>query len=103
MMALELSVCYPSRVLSAGKVSNSTAMWNSRSLQAKNKVSLAQEPTLVRATSFVRAERLSYPFSFTNFIGELRAADANLTLMIQADMTAYRAPGEPLQLGLPDR
>ncbi|KJA29635.1 hypothetical protein HYPSUDRAFT_152557 [Hypholoma sublateritium FD-334 SS-4] len=34
---------------------------------------------------------------------ELRAADANLTLMIQADMTAYRAPGEPLQLGLPDR
>lgn len=23
--------------------------------------------------------------------------------MIQADMTAYRSPGEPLQLGLPDR
>jgi len=35
--------------------------------------------------------------------GELRAAGANLTLMIQADMTAYRSPGEPLQLGLPDR
>ncbi|KAF4619656.1 hypothetical protein D9613_005003 [Agrocybe pediades] len=34
---------------------------------------------------------------------ELRAAGANLTLMIQADMTAYRAPGEPLQLGLPER
>ncbi|KAF8165593.1 hypothetical protein B0H34DRAFT_793964 [Crassisporium funariophilum] len=34
---------------------------------------------------------------------ELRAANASLTLMIQADMTAYRAPGEPLQLGLPDR
>ncbi|KDR84014.1 hypothetical protein GALMADRAFT_236597 [Galerina marginata CBS 339.88] len=33
---------------------------------------------------------------------ELRAAGANLTLMIQADMTAYRAPGEPMQLGLPD-
>ncbi|KAF8914234.1 hypothetical protein CPB84DRAFT_1758773 [Gymnopilus junonius] len=33
---------------------------------------------------------------------ELRAADANLTLMIQADMTAYRAPGEPLQIGFPD-
>ncbi|PPQ78211.1 hypothetical protein CVT25_015530 [Psilocybe cyanescens] len=33
---------------------------------------------------------------------ELRAAGANLTLMIQADMTAYRALGEPLQLGLPD-
>jgi len=33
---------------------------------------------------------------------ELRAAGANLTLMVQADMTAYRAPGEPLQLGFPD-
>ncbi|TFK43786.1 hypothetical protein BDQ12DRAFT_675549 [Crucibulum laeve] len=33
---------------------------------------------------------------------ELRAAGANITLMIQADMLAYRAPGEPLQLGLPD-
>ncbi|KAJ3516283.1 hypothetical protein NLJ89_g1214 [Agrocybe chaxingu] len=33
---------------------------------------------------------------------ELREAGANLTLMVQADMTAYRAPGEPLQLGLPD-
>jgi hypothetical protein len=22
--------------------------------------------------------------------------------MVQADMTAYRSPGEPLQLGLPD-
>lgn len=33
---------------------------------------------------------------------ELRAAGANLTLMVQADMTAYRSPGEPLQLGLPD-
>ncbi|PPQ71101.1 hypothetical protein CVT24_009852 [Panaeolus cyanescens] len=33
---------------------------------------------------------------------ELRSTDANLLLMIQADMTAYRAPGEPLQLGLPD-
>ncbi|KAH8115109.1 Zn-dependent exopeptidase [Phellopilus nigrolimitatus] len=33
---------------------------------------------------------------------ELRAADANITLMIQADMLAYRKPGEPPQLGLPD-
>ncbi|KZT26424.1 Zn-dependent exopeptidase [Neolentinus lepideus HHB14362 ss-1] len=33
---------------------------------------------------------------------ELRAAEANLTLMIQADMLAYHAPGEPAQLGLPD-
>ncbi|KAF9006630.1 Zn-dependent exopeptidase [Cyathus striatus] len=33
---------------------------------------------------------------------ELREAGENITLMIQADMLAYRAPGEPLQLGLPD-
>ena len=34
---------------------------------------------------------------------ELRAANASVILMIQADMTAYRAPGEPMQLGLPER
>ncbi|KAI0668912.1 Zn-dependent exopeptidase [Trametes maxima] len=34
---------------------------------------------------------------------ELRQKNANLTLMIQADMLAYHAPGEPAQLGLPDR
>lgn len=34
--------------------------------------------------------------------GELKAANANLTLVIQADMLAYRLPGEPPQLGLPD-
>ena len=33
--------------------------------------------------------------------GELRARDANVTLMIQADMLAYHAPNEPPQLGLP--
>ncbi|RDB19829.1 hypothetical protein Hypma_012815 [Hypsizygus marmoreus] len=33
---------------------------------------------------------------------ELRAANANLTIMVQADMLAYREPGEPRQLGLPD-
>ncbi|TFK54887.1 Zn-dependent exopeptidase [Heliocybe sulcata] len=32
---------------------------------------------------------------------EMRDKDANLTLMIQADMLAYHAPGEPAQLGLP--
>lgn len=35
-------------------------------------------------------------------IGDLRAEGKNLTLMIQADMTAYHAAGEPPQLGLPD-
>ncbi|RXW24712.1 hypothetical protein EST38_g1194 [Candolleomyces aberdarensis] len=34
---------------------------------------------------------------------QLRAQDASIVLMIQADMTAYRAPDEPLQLGLPER
>jgi len=34
---------------------------------------------------------------------ELRQANANLTLMIQADMLAYHAAGEPPQLGLPDK
>ena len=33
---------------------------------------------------------------------ELREKNANLILMIQADMLAYHAPGEPPQLGLPD-
>ncbi|KII84088.1 hypothetical protein PLICRDRAFT_95456 [Plicaturopsis crispa FD-325 SS-3] len=32
---------------------------------------------------------------------ELREAGANITVMIQADMLAYHAPGEPAQLGLP--
>jgi len=32
---------------------------------------------------------------------ELRERDANVTLMIQADMLAYHAPNEPPQLGLP--
>lgn len=33
----------------------------------------------------------------------MREADRNLTLMIQADMIAYHEPGEPQQLGLPER
>ncbi|KAG1789491.1 uncharacterized protein HD556DRAFT_1446895 [Suillus plorans] len=32
---------------------------------------------------------------------EMREKDANITLMIQADMLGYHAPGEPPQLGLP--
>ncbi|EAU84320.2 aminopeptidase [Coprinopsis cinerea okayama7 len=34
---------------------------------------------------------------------ELRAQNASIVMMIQADMTAYRAAQEPLQLGLPER
>ncbi|KZT69425.1 Zn-dependent exopeptidase [Daedalea quercina L-15889] len=33
---------------------------------------------------------------------EMYELGANLTLMIQADMLGYRAPGEPAQLGLPE-
>jgi hypothetical protein len=44
--------------------------------------------------------RVSAPFFFA-LLGDLRAEDANITLMIQGDMLAYRAPGEPPQLGLP--
>ncbi|THH29299.1 hypothetical protein EUX98_g4896 [Antrodiella citrinella] len=33
---------------------------------------------------------------------ELRSVGADLTLMVQADMLAYHAAGEPAQLGLPD-
>lgn len=32
----------------------------------------------------------------------MREADRNLTLMVQADMTAYHEPGEPQQLGFPE-
>ncbi|KAJ1302127.1 hypothetical protein OPQ81_000956 [Rhizoctonia solani] len=35
------------------------------------------------------------------YADELRRANANITLMIQADMLAYHDPEEPLQLGLP--
>jgi hypothetical protein len=43
---------------------------------------------------------LSPPYWYLQ--GELREAGANITVMMQADMLAYRAPGEPPQLGLPD-
>ncbi|KAJ6538515.1 Zn-dependent exopeptidase [Mycena vulgaris] len=35
------------------------------------------------------------------YASKMRDIDANITVMIQADMLAYRAPGEPPQLGLP--
>lgn len=42
-------------------------------------------------------------FGSKAYARDLRAANASLVLMVQADMIAYRAPGEPPQLGLPDR
>ncbi|KAN0111495.1 Zn-dependent exopeptidase [Russula decolorans] len=37
-----------------------------------------------------------------HYAQEMREANRNLTLMIQADMIAYHEPGEPQQLGLPE-
>lgn len=34
-------------------------------------------------------------------LGDLKEAGADLTLVVQADMTGYHKPGEPQQLGLP--
>jgi Zn-dependent M28 family amino/carboxypeptidase len=44
----------------------------------------------------VHAHRIS-----DHITGEMREKDANITVMIQADMLGYHAPGEPPQLGLP--
>ena len=46
--------------------------------------------------------RISYRNLYDLSIEEMREADRNLTLMIQADMIAYHEPGEPMQLGLPE-
>ncbi|KIN93950.1 hypothetical protein M404DRAFT_1008654 [Pisolithus tinctorius Marx 270] len=40
-------------------------------------------------------------FGSKAYARELRGRGANITLMIQADMLAYHAPGEPPQLGYP--
>ncbi|KAI9511150.1 Zn-dependent exopeptidase [Russula earlei] len=37
-----------------------------------------------------------------HYAREMRRAERNLTLMVQADMIAYHEPGEPPQLGLPE-
>ncbi|KAI0268789.1 hypothetical protein BC834DRAFT_867216 [Gloeopeniophorella convolvens] len=42
-------------------------------------------------------------FGSNHYAKELREQNKNLTLMVQADMTAYHEPGEPPQLGLPER
>ncbi|OJA10128.1 hypothetical protein AZE42_09373 [Rhizopogon vesiculosus] len=40
-------------------------------------------------------------FGSRAYAHEMRAKDANITIMIQADMLGYHAPGEPPQLALP--
>lgn len=55
---------------------------------------------LVSSLSIISRESEAYK---VNTIEELREAGANITVMLQADMLGYRAPGEPPQLGLPDK
>lgn len=60
---------------------------------------------LYGSRAYARKYQLSFlkPIPKLLSIGELRDLDANVTLMVQADMLAYRKPGEPMQLGLPDK
>jgi Zn-dependent M28 family amino/carboxypeptidase len=55
-----------------------------------------------RTSCLLRVARISYRNLYNFSIEEMREADRNLILMIQADMIAYHAPGEPQQLGLPE-
>lgn len=41
-------------------------------------------------------------FGSKAYARKMRDANTNITVMVQADMLAYRAPGEPPQLGLPE-
>ena len=71
-----------------------------------NNVELAffagEEQGLLGSYAYARASFvIPVPLLLIRLLGELRAHDADIILMIQADMTAYRVPGEPLQLGLP--
>lgn len=51
-------------------------------------------------SSFLRCFSISTDTFST--LGELKKAGANITMMIQGDMLAYHADGEPPQLGLSD-
>jgi Zn-dependent M28 family amino/carboxypeptidase len=63
-----------------------------------------EEQGLLGSRAYSR-QYITFHFVFQTkcVIGELRAADTNLTVMIQADMLAYHAPDEPSQLGLPEQ
>ncbi len=63
-----------------------------------------EEQGLLGSKAYSRVFFVVYMRVYTEYmLGELKALDANLTLVIQADMTAYHQPGEPAQLGLPQR
>jgi len=55
--------------------------------------------TNVELVAFAGEEQGLYGSRY--YAEELRNENKNLTLMVQADMTAYHEPGEPPQLGLP--
>jgi hypothetical protein len=89
---------YLLRVLSRKEVYGFIAMSSLLLLPERSKACLGREHMLVSICTALLSElgcSCQHP-------EELRAADANMTLMIQADMLAYRKPGEPLQLGIPD-
>ncbi|KAF8827113.1 hypothetical protein HHX47_DHR5000824 [Lentinula edodes] len=76
--------------------SGTTAVLSIARAIARNGVKFHQNVELV---AFAGEEQGLY--GSRAYARELRSLDANITLMIQADMLAYRKPGEPMQLGLP--
>jgi len=86
---LELHVLLP------GPVSDSAKTWNWSLLLAKSRASTVRRLTPVSESLPLHLKYL------TCYIGEMRQKNANITVMIQADMLAYHAPGEPPQIGLP--
>ncbi|KAF9077072.1 hypothetical protein BDP27DRAFT_1313087 [Rhodocollybia butyracea] len=78
--------------------SGTTAVLSIARAIARNGVKFHQNVELV---AFAGEEQGLY--GSKAYARELRNMDANVTLMVQADMLAYRKPGEPLQLGLPDK
>lgn len=63
-----------------------------------------EEQGLLGSRAYARMLNLCLPLlEFLDTIqGYLRQTGAKLAFAVQSDMLAYRAPGEPLQLGIPD-
>ncbi|KAJ3782666.1 hypothetical protein GGU10DRAFT_335358 [Lentinula aff. detonsa] len=76
--------------------SGTTAVLSIARAIARNGVKFHQNVELV---AFAGEEQGLY--GSRAYANQLRSLDANVTLMVQADMLAYRKPGEPMQLGLP--
>jgi hypothetical protein len=96
-MALGRQAFWLSRVRSNVSVSDSTRMSSSSRSLVRNRVWLAHNTMLVRLLGCAY-----FIVSDTGSAEQMREEGRNLTLMIQADMIAYREPGEPPQLGLPE-